>query len=363
MEIFGQPGFAVVQGLVAGVLTGGIYALIALGIVIINKASGVFNFAHGYMMLLGALIFWTFFQNQELTPVVAFALSGALLTILSTGIRYPAAWTRSGRVAFIAAAWATVGFILLQTDNLFLRALVGTALGAALVGLLIERLTIRPLIGQPLFATVMMTLVVGEVLLGVTQLTWGSVDRSLPIFATVNALGLPQAYPPIRIRDVLGGTVVIKTELLIAFGIAVAAFVGFVLFFRYTRLGLSMRATAENADLAQAVGLRVRAVLATAWAIASVLAALAATLYSSSTALSITMPGLALRVFPAVLLGGIESISGAFVGGIVIGVAEKLGTVYFGSDVGEQLIPFVVLMIVLIVRPSGLFGEERIERV
>ncbi|MFQ3534627.1 MAG: branched-chain amino acid ABC transporter permease [Aggregatilineales bacterium] len=363
MEILGQPGFAVLQGLITGILTGGIYALIALGIVIINKASGVFNFAHGYMMLLGALIFWTFFQNQQLAPVVAFALSGALLTILSTGVRYPATWTRGGRVAFIAVTWAVTGFILLQTDNLFLRALVGTAIGAAVVGLLIERLAIRPLISQPLFTTVMMTLVVGEVLLGVTQLTWGSVDRALPIFATTNALGLPQAYPPIRVREVLGGTVVIKTELLIAFGIALAAFIGFVLFFRYTQLGLAMRATAENTDLAQAVGLRVRAVLAVAWAIAGILAALAAVLHASSTSLSITMPALALRVFPAVLLGGLESISGALVGGLVIGIAEKLGTVYFGSDVGEQLIPFVVLMIILVVRPSGLFGEKRIERV
>lgn len=361
--ILGKPGYLVLQALVTGLLVGGVYALIALGIVIINKASGVFNFAHGFMMLIGALIFWSLFQSTGLSPVLVFLFSGVVLTVLSTGVRFPANWKREQRIAAIAVLWGLTGATLIQTDHLLIRALVGTALGSALMGLVIERLTIRPLIGQPLFTSVMMTLAVGQVLLGATQLTWGSVERGLPVFATTNALGLSQAFAPIRISGVLGGMLVIKTELLIAFVLAILTFVAFVLFFNYTTLGLSMRATAESQDLAQAVGLRVRAILAVAWAIAGVLAALAGILHGASTGISITMAGLALRAFPAVLLGGLESIGGAVVGGLVIGVVEKLGTAYFGSDVGEQLMPFVILMIVLIIRPTGLFGEKRIERI
>ena len=361
--ILGKPGFIILQALITGLLVGGIYALIALGIVIINKASGVFNFAHGFMMLAGALIFWSLFQNLPVSPLVAFIFSGVILTMLVSGVRWPITWSRRRILIAATVLWLIAGAALIQEQSTLIRALVGTALGSALIGLLIERMTIRPLIGQPLFTTVMMTLVVGEVLLGVTQLTWGSIDRSLPVFASTNALGLPQAFPPLRFPNVLGGTVVIKAELLFGFALAIAAFVVFVIFFRYTSLGLAMRASAENQDLAQAVGLRVRAILAVAWAIAGVLAALAGVLHGASTGVSITMPGLALRAFPAVLLGGLESVGGAVVGGLVIGVAEKLGTALFGSDVGEQLIPFVVLMIVLVIRPYGLFGEKRIERI
>jgi branched-chain amino acid transport system permease protein len=209
----------------------------------------------------------------------------------------------------------------------------------------------------------MMTLAVGEVLLGVTQLTWGSTDRNLALFATKNPLGFPQPRPPYRVEDVLGGAIIVKVELLAAFGLALGAFILFVLFFNYTSLGLAMRATAENQDLAQATGIRVRRMLAMAWAIAGMLAAAAGVLQGASAGVSLNMAGLGLRAFPAVLLGGLESVRGAVIGGLVIGIAEKLGTTLFSSDVGEQLIPFLVLMIVLFIRPEGLFGQKRIERI
>jgi branched-chain amino acid transport system permease protein len=259
--------------------------------------------------------------------------------------------------------WLMVGIALTQESTPTIRAFIGTALGAAMVGLLIERFTIRPLIGQPLFTQVMMTLAVGEVLLGVTQLIWGSTDRNLSLFATTNPLGMPQPYRPYRIEGVFDGTIIVKVELLAGFGLALGAFVLFVLFFNYTSLGLSMRATAENQDLAQASGIRVRRMLAMAWAIAGVLAAMAGVLQGASAGVSLNMAGLGLRAFPAVLLGGLESIRGAIIGGLVIGIAEKLGTTLFSSDVGEQLVPFLVLMIVLFIRPEGLFGQKRIERI
>lgn len=362
-HIFGKECYVVLQGTVTGLLVGGVYALIALGIVIINKASGVFNFAHGFMMLIGGLIFWSLFQSQPFSPLLAVLLSGAILVMLARGVQWPATWSRGRVVVVIAVAWAIICAGLIQTDNILIRAVIGTALGSALMGLVIERLTIRPLIGQPLFTSVMMTLAVGEVMIGFSQITWGSADKPLPVFATVNDFGLPQSLPPIRIENILGGALIVKVELLIAFGLAMAAFVAFMLFFNYTTLGLAMRATSENPDLAQAVGLRVRTILAAAWAIAGVLAAVAGVLHGGSTGISLTMAGLALRAFPAVLLGGLESVGGAVVGGLVIGVVEKLGTTLFTSDVGEQLMPFLVLMIVLIIKPDGLFGQKRIERI
>ena len=361
--LFGTACHIVIQGLVTGLLVGGIYALVSLGIVIINKASGVFNFAHGFMMLVGGLIFWSLFQNQPISPLLAFIFSGVVLTMLSRGVEWPPTWSPQRYFFAVTVLWLVVGIVLTQEQSPLLRAIVGTALGSAMVGLLIERLTIRPLIGQPLFTAVMMTLAVGEVLQGITQLVWGSMDRTLPVFATTNALGMPQPFRPLRLENIFGGTVIVKVELLIAFGLALAAFVLFVLFFNYTSLGLSMRAAAEDQDLAQASGIRVRRILAMAWAIAGVLAALAAVLQGGSTGISLSMSGLALRAFPAVLLGGLESVGGAIVGGLVVGISEKLGTALFSSDVGEQLIPFVVLMIVLIIRPEGLFGQKRIERI
>lgn len=362
-DLFGKSCYIVAQGIVTGALVGGIYALIALGIVIVNKASGVFNFAHGYMMLVGGLIFWDLFQNKPISPGLAFVLSGVILTMISRGMQWPKTWTPQRHFMVVTALWLVVGAMLTQESSPTLRAVVGTMLGSAMMGLLIERFTIRPLFGQPLFTQIMMTLAVGEVLLGVTQLMWGSTDRSLSLFATKNPLGFPQPYQPYRVENVLGGAVIVKVELLAAFGLALGAFILFVLFFNYTSLGLAMRATAENQDLAQATGIRVRRMLAMAWAIAGVLAAAAGVLQGASAGVSLNMAGLGLRAFPAVLLGGLESVRGAVIGGLVIGIAEKLGTTLFSSDVGEQLIPFLVLMIVLFIRPEGLFGQKRIERI
>ncbi len=362
-SVLGKACHIVIQGLITGTLVGGIYALVALGIVIINKASGVFNFAHGYMVLVGGLIFWDLFQNHPLDPMLAFVFSGVVLTMLSRGVQWPRSWSAQRYFLAVTVLWLVVGWTLTQEQSTTLRAFVGTVLGAAMMGLLIERFTIRPLIGQPLFTQIMMTLAVGEVLLGFTQLIWGSTDRSLPVFATTNPLGLPQPYPPYRIENVFGGTVIVKVELLAAFGVALGAYVLFVLFFNHTRLGLAMRATAEDQDLAQAVGIRVRRILAMAWAIAGMLAALAGVLQGGSSGISLNMAGLGLRAFPAVLLGGLESVHGAIIGGLIVGISEKLGTTLFSSDVGEQLMPFLVLMIVLFFRPEGLFGQKRIERI
>ena len=362
-----QRPYRLVQSTITGLLVGGVYALIALGIVIINKASGVFNFAHGWMMLLGGLIFYSFFTSSAtgtISPLAAIALSLlTMLMIVTTNgwrqLRNP----RSVVILVVGTAVLSAALLITGANIQFVQAIIGASLGGILTGLVVERFAIRPLIGQPLFAMVLMTLALAELLHGVTQLTWGSVEIPLQVFNGVSQLGVPF---PIRIDggETLGGNIIIRTELLIAFVLALLAFGGFVAFFRYTSAGLSMRATAENQKLAQSVGLRVRTILAIAWAIAALLAAVGGVLQGGATSLSLNMPLLALRAFPAVLLGGLESIGGALVGGLVIGLVQEWANLLFpGSQAGTELAPYLVLMIVLIIRPDGLFGQKRIERI
>lgn len=357
-----QRGSRLVQSGITGLLVGGVYALIALGIVIINKASGVFNFAHGWMMLFGGFIFYSFFSVSAISPVAAGAL--ALLTVLLaiTMVSARKALLDPRTIAIGAGAVIVITLLLLAPIPV-VRGLVGAVCGGALIGLLMERFAIRPLIGQPLFAMVLMTLAGAEILQGVTQMIWGSVELPLPVFAGLREMGIPT---PFRFEGTgaLEGTIIVRTELLLAFILALLAFGAFVLFFRFTSVGLAMRATAENQKLAQAVGLRVRIILGVAWAIAALLATVAGVLQGGATSLSLNMPFLALRAFPAVLLGGLESVPGALIGGLVIGLVQEYANLLFpGTQAGTELAPYVVLMIVLIIRPEGLFGQKRIERI
>lgn len=353
-----------VQSTISGILIGGVYSLIALGIVIINKASGVFNFAHGWMMLIGGMIFYSFFTISDISDEGALLL--ALVTvvmILGTGSFRDLLNPRTLLIGAGAVVILTVLMTIGDKNAQWLHALAGGICGAVLVGLVVERFAIRPLIGQPLFASVLMTLAVSEVLHGVTQVTWGSVELTLPIFQGITNLGLPPTIIIDGSESFLDGRVIIQSQFLVAFVLALIAFGGFILFFQYTNVGLAMRATAENQQLAQSTGLRVRVILSVAWAIATLLAGAAGTLQGGATTLSINMPLIALRAFPAVLLGGLESIGGAFIGGLVIGLVEQWGILLFPNQVGTELLPYIVLMAVLVVRPEGLFGQRRIERI
>jgi branched-chain amino acid transport system permease protein len=364
-----QQPFRLVQSTITGILVGGIYSLIALGIVVINKSSGVFNFAHGWMMLLGGMVFYSFFTSSEISIWAAGGL--ALITVLMAVLGPGSMPLRSPRTLItIAVAVVVLTFLMtfkLPDNNLvWLHAVVGATLASVLLGMIIERFTIRPLIGQPLFTAILMTLAISEVLRGVTQLTWGSVQLNLPIFTELNPLGMPQKIAPLRLdaTESLGGMIIIDQSFLFAFILALVAFALFVVFFQFTNVGLAMRATAENQHLAQSVGLRVRNILAIAWAIATLLATIGGVLLGGATNLSVTLPYVALRAFPAVLLGGLESIGGALIGGLVIGLTEQYATLLFpGTQAGEQLAPYLILMVVLVIRPDGLFGQKRIERI
>jgi branched-chain amino acid transport system permease protein len=351
-----------VQSGITGLLVGGVYALIALGIVIINKASGVFNFAHGWMMLFGGFMFYSFFAVANVSPFAAGGL--ALLTVLlSLTMVGTLRALREPRTLLIGVGAVAVLTLLLLVPIPMLRGIVGAMCGGALIGLAVERFAIRPLIGQPLFAMVLMTLAASELLQGLTQMVWGSVELPLAVFSPLREMGIPT---PFRFEGTgaFEGTIIVRTELLAAFILALLAFAAFVAFFRFTSVGLAMRATAENQKLAQAVGLRVRIILGVAWAIAALLAATAGILQGGATSLSLNLPLLALRAFPAVLLGGLESVPGALVGGIVIGLVQEYANLLFpGTQAGTELAPYVLLMIVLVIRPDGLFGQKRIERI
>ncbi|MCX7838983.1 MAG: branched-chain amino acid ABC transporter permease [Anaerolineae bacterium] len=291
------------QFLATGLLTGGIYSLIALGLVLIYKASRVFNFAHGHILMVGAFTTWWFTENLGWDVWVAYAAAIAI---------------------------------------------------SVLIGLLIERAALRPLIGQPILATVMMTLALSQVLQGVTIIVFGAYQRSLPYLFPVQPIVL--------------GDIRLKQNLVLAFVLAMLGFVVFVLFFRFTRAGLAMRAAAEDHQLARSVGLRVPRIFGMAWAIASVIATVCGVLLANISGVELTLSLIALKAFPAVLFGGLESIPGAIVGGLTVGVIESLvgglpqDPAIRALHLGD-IAPYVFMLLVLMFRPDGLFGLKRIERI
>ncbi len=291
------------QFLATGLLTGGIYALIALGLVLIYKSSRVFNFAQGHLLMIGAFVAWWFTDTLGWNVWLAFA-------------------------AAIVVAGA--------------------------LGLLIERLALRPLIGQPILATVMMTLALAQFLQGVAILAFGAYQRALP-----------NLFP---LQPIVLGDVRLKLNLTLAFAIGMLCFVVLALFFQFTRAGLAMRATAEDHQLAQSVGLRVPRIFALAWAIASVVATVGGVLLANISGVELNLSIISLKAFPAVLFGGLESIPGAIVGGLTVGVIENLvaglpqDPALRSLHLGD-IAPYVFMLLVLLIRPDGLFGLKRIERI
>ncbi|NUQ38612.1 MAG: branched-chain amino acid ABC transporter permease [Caldilineales bacterium] len=299
------------QFAISGLLAGGPIALMGLGLVLIFKASYIFNFAHGQLLLIGTLLTW----------------------------------------------WLAVEIAL----PLWLSILLALAL-SALLGLVIERLALRPMTGQPLLAIILMTLALGQVLQGVALLLFGSTQRNFPqIFSAANPYKIvtPFLYNERNI------TIILKQNLVWSF---VAAILGVLLigaFFRFTRTGLAMRGASEDHELAQSIGLRIHRIFGISWALAGVVAATGGILLATSSGLDLSLSILVLAAFPAVLLGGLESIPGVIIGGLIIGLSQG---VVSASKVqlirnASEIMPYLVLMLVLILRPEGLFGQKRIERV
>jgi branched-chain amino acid transport system permease protein len=286
-----------------GVSLGVIYALIAIGFVIILKCSKAFNIAQGHIVMIGGYLGFTFIV------MCGMPLWAALLAAIAT---------------------------------------------AVIMGLLIERFALRPLVGQPVLAVVMMTIALGFcVLEGLAILIWGGQYKAYP-----------GALPPISLK--IGG-ITISSATLFTLILAVIVVTGLMLFFRYAKIGLAMRATAEDEQVAQCAGIRVTTVYAISWVIACVTGVVAGFLVGAESGVQTQMANLGLKAFAVILLGGLDSIGGAILAGIIVGLAETMAAGYLDplTTTGglATIFPFVIIIIVLVIRPHGMFGTKHIERI
>ena len=280
-----------------GVASGGIHALSAMGFVIIYKASGIFNFAMGEMMMIGAYLFY------------------------AASVQFHLGWPAGLVVAFV---------------------------GSALLALAIERVLLRPMLGRPVVVLVMITLGVGSMLRGVAGLVWGPDIQQLPEF-------LPRT--PIFLGDIL-----IPGKLAWSFACVGALALGFILYYRFSRAGLAIRATASDESTAEGLGINVRQVFALTWAMAGVLAAAPGIVSGAVNGVTPQLGAVALSVLAVVMLSGMTSIGGVVLAGLLIGWLETVTGAYLGAS-WQSFLPYLVVLLVMLVRPNGLFGERRVERI
>jgi len=294
MEIF-------IQIIITGIATGGVYGLIALGFVLIFKATGILNLATGAFMTLGAYI---------------------CLTVLSQ-LGAP----------FWLAFLCTLGF-------------------AIMLGVVLEKIILRPLIGEPIISVVMVTIGLSSILQGLTHLIWSPDFRSFP-----------EIFPP---EPLDLGIAIVPSGLLWGFIFATVGTVIFIFIFKLTRTGVAMRATASDQQAALSMGISVRWVFALSWSYGAVAAVIGGIVIGNISGISIYLGDIGLKVLAVIILGGLDSIGGAILGGLIIGVLENLAGLYldpiFGGGV-KDVAPFFILVLIIMIRPYGLFGKKIIERV
>jgi len=286
--------------LIGGLLAGVMYALVAIGFVLIYKASGVFNFAQGAMVLFSALTF---------------------VSLLERGVPF---W-----LAFVISLTAMV-----------------------LLAVAVERVVLRPLVNRSPITLFMATLGLSYVIEGFAQALWG---------AQVHGLELGISDEPLE----LGGMLLSQFDIFAAV-IAALLVLALSLLFNKTRIGLSLRAVADDPLAALAVGIRLQRVWVLVWAVAGFVGLVAGLLWGARLGVQFSLSLVVLKALPVLIIGGFTSISGAIVGGLIIGASEKLAEVYLGPVIGggiENWFPYVLALLFLLVRPAGLFGERAIERV
>ena len=286
---------------ITGISVGMVYALIALGFVLIWKSSSVANLALGQIVLLSSWFTYSMLVQAHLPVLIAFPVV----------------------VVF-----------------------------ALFLGWVIERFALRPLIGQPILSLIAVTLGIGYFIEGVITFIWPwSVDA------------LPRLFPK-EVKHI--GPAVISQQYLWVMVICFAVFILLTLFFRYHKMGIAMRATADDQMAVQACGIPVTRVFSTSWMLACVVAAIGGILISSIGGITHGLVETGLKAFSVVILGGLDSFAGAIVAGPIIGLAESLGggylTPYLWGGV-RDVIPFIIIIIVMVIKPYGLFGEKRIERI
>jgi branched-chain amino acid transport system permease protein len=287
------------QLLVGGLSIGFLYGLSAMGFVMIFKSSSVLNFAHGELLAIGAYFF------------------------------------------LALATWAKLPITLT-----FLLALGG----CFVLGLLVERIFLRPLIGEPLIFVIMLTVGLAAMFKGLILLIWGGNLFTYPDFLPKI---LEVQWGLIRIPPVYGAALIIGTLFLVLFG----------LFFKFSSQGIYMRSVADNQRAALSLGVNVKRVFALSWAIAALVAGMSGMVLGIINGVNVhNLSAIGLKVFPVVILGGLDSIGGAIIGGIIIGLLETFTGGYLSPSL-RDVVPYVVLVLILLIKPYGLFGLKEIERV
>jgi branched-chain amino acid transport system permease protein len=306
VDMVSAPDF-LMQVLWDGFVGGVLYALIALGFVLIFKASGIFNFAQGIMVVFAAL-----------TLVGLHAL---------------------GLPAWIALALTLVVMFVLAVG--------------------VERLVLRPLVNQPDIILFMATIGLTYFLIGFGEFVFGGEPKVM----ITEALGLPTGM---REWEVFGGVVFFQEIDIAAAVIAIAMVVGIGVFFHKTRIGRALRAVADDHQAALSVGISLEQIWVIVWFTAGVVALATGIMWGARSDVSFALQIIALKALPVLILGGFTSIPGAIVGGLIIGIGEKLGEIYWGPLIGggiESWLAYVIALVFLLFRPQGLFGERIIERV
>ncbi len=304
------------ETLIGGLMTGVLYSLVALGFVLIYKASSVFNFAQGVMVLFAALAMarfsewipgWTGLHNKFAVNVLAFAAAAVLM---------------------LALAW------------------------------LVERLVLRRLVNQPEATLLLATIGIGFFLEGFGQSLFGSNVYNIDI-------GMPKE-PVFVLGGLFEGGILIDSQELVAALIAAMLVLALVVFFQKTSTGRALRAVADDHQAAQSVGIPLSRMWVIVWFVAGLSALVAGMVWGSKLGVQFSISTLALRALPVVILGGLTSVPGAIVAGLIVGAGEKLSEIYIGPFVGggiEVWFAYVLALLVLLVRPQGLFGEKIIDRV
>jgi len=290
------------QLLINGIIVGTLYGVVAMCFVLIYKSTQVVNFAQGEFLLVGAWICWTILVTFEIPFVFGFLLT----------------------LAFMAA-----------------------------LGIFIQMVVLRPMIGEPIISVIMVTIGLSIFMRAFSNWVFGQ-----------NTVGYPDVFGASSVN--IGGLQV-QPAYIMSFVISIIIMAGFFYFFRYSRHGLAMRATAFNQQVAQSLGISVKHVFAMAWAISAMVSALAGVVVGMVNGVSSALSFIGIKVFPAVILGGLDSIVGAVVGGLIVGVLENMAEyvdgqfLYWGNML--TIAPFWVLIIILVIKPYGLFGTKDIERV
>jgi branched-chain amino acid transport system permease protein len=304
------------EALIGGLMSGMLYSLVALGFVLIFKASGVFNFAQGAMVLFAALAMARFSEwvplltglnNKVIVNVIAFFIALAIMVVV---------------------AW------------------------------LIEKLVLGKLVNQEGVTLLMATLGITYFLDGLGQTLFGSAIYKIDV-------GMPKE-PMFPLENLFPGGILINQEDLVAAGVAALLVIVLALFFQFTTTGRALRAVADDHQAAQSIGIPLNRIWVIVWSVAGFVALVAGVIWGSKLGVQFSLSLIALKALPVVILGGLTSVPGAIIGGLIIGVGEKLSEVFLGPYVGggiEIWFAYVLVLFVLLVRPQGLFGEKIIDRV